>query len=578
MARMQQDPDSDDAGMSQSVHIGGDQVDIMANAPWWLISAGLHVVLMLVATLVYIEKFHTIDEGEVIITVHPAPSAVIQELERPKDVVERKGIPKDEVQQATEEPAIFFPEAKESDHNESADGEDFHQMKGQSTEYLGSTWGEGGGIRGRQSGKGPGVYDSMGVGGGGGGGGRYGGRFGGKENLVARGGGTRASESAVLCALKWLARHQSPDGCWKAASFVDQCTGSKCGHPGANDYDAGETGLALLAFLGAGYTHLSREEVKDNVTGKTIKLGEVVKKAIRWLVNNQDADGCIGPKVSKMLYNHSICTLALSEAYGMTESQILKDPAQKAIDFLVAAKNPYKAWRYSPKCGENDSSVTGWCVMALKSAELSNLNVGHSTQVEAKAWIAEITDQNYGKCGYQSLEDAGVKVVVPGKNEDYTQHEALSAVGMVVRTFVDHDRKDPILEMSAKLLSGDLPVWDQAKKTNDYYYWYYGTLALFQYDGPDSGGGQRYWKTWNQAVINALVKNQKTKDAGCADGSWDADDRWGFEGGRVYAVAINALTMEVYYRYANAFGVGGKKPAAGKDPAKDNKDDKKEEK
>ena len=50
------------------------------------------------------------------------------------------------------------------------------------------------------------------------------------------------------------------------------------------------------------------------------------------------------------------------------------------------------------------------------------------------------------------------------------------------------------------------------------------------------------------------MKNQHTRSSGCADGSWDSDDRWGFEGGRVYAVALNALSLEIYYRYANVFG------------------------
>ncbi|GEM_PF-2231488 len=364
---------------------------------------------------------------------------------------------------------------------------------------------------------------------------------------------------SVDFALLWLARHQCPDGSWKAAAFHDQCTGSKCAHPGYSDYDTGVTGLALLAFLGAGHTHLSPVEVTDKVNGKTIKLGEVVKKAIRWLVNNQDADGCIGAKDSKMMYNQSICALALSEAYGLTESQILKEPAQKAIDHLQQAKNPNAAWGYLPRGGEDNSSVTVWCVLALKTAELAGLNVGHSAMVEARHWIDEVTDKDFGKVGYQSLADVGVKHVDPGRNEDYVGHEALAAVGMVVRIFVDHDRKDPMLDMSAKLLANDLPVWDQANFTNDYYYWHWGTLALFQFDGPDSGGSQRYWNSWNQAVVNALVKNQKTEGSGCAEGSWDADDRWGFAGGRVYAVAINALTMEVYYRYANAFGVEGNK-------------------
>src|SRR5262245_54852159 len=87
----------------------------LANAPWWLVSAGLHAVLILGATLIAIERMITFAEGEIAVVVSNAPREMIQELPRPRDVFERRGLPKDDqVSMPTEEPAIFFPEAKES--------------------------------------------------------------------------------------------------------------------------------------------------------------------------------------------------------------------------------------------------------------------------------------------------------------------------------------------------------------------------------------------------------------------------------------------------------------------------------
>src|SRR5262245_39214127 len=114
----------------------------ISNAPWWFISAGIHLVILLIATLVTIERLHQIEASEVVVTVTPPRASGIQELERPRDVFERKGIPKDEPGAPTEEPAIFFPEAKESDHNESNDNEDYGQMKGDSKEFTSYIKGE----------------------------------------------------------------------------------------------------------------------------------------------------------------------------------------------------------------------------------------------------------------------------------------------------------------------------------------------------------------------------------------------------------------------------------------------------
>jgi hypothetical protein len=521
-----------------------------SNAPWWMISVGIHAVLILGATLVAIEKLIAIDEGEVEVFVSPKAAPVVQEIERPRDLFERRGLPKDEPNTSqVEEPAIFFPEAKKSDHNESDDNEDYKQMKGDSKDFLSYVKGQAGGFDGRLIGsKVPGKTSALGVGGGAGGAGRYGGRFGGHQNLVADGGGSTATESAVTAALRWLARHQGADGGWGAESFQSQCLSGRCGGIGERDYDTGVTGLSILAFLGAGYSQISRDVQYDPAfPDRPLHFGEVVKKGLQYLLAHQDPEGCIGERGMKYMYNHCVAALAISEAYGMTGSAPLKEPAQKAIDFIVAAQNPGKAWRYSAKCGDNDTSVSGWAIMALKSAESSDLAFPASAYDGAIAWLTEATDASggYPRTGYNAKGTG--KVYVPGKNEQFDHHESMSAVSVMSRIFMV---KHKTSEMAgASLLVSDLPEWKAGKI--DFYYWYYASLALFQYDGPKGP----LWSKWNEPMKNALVPSQATAKDGCRNGSWDSDkDRWGAEGGRVYAVAINALTLEVYYRYKHVFG------------------------
>jgi hypothetical protein len=231
----------------------------------------------------------------------------------------------------------------------------------------------------------------------------------------------------------------------------------------------------------------------------------------------------------------------------MTASQPLKEPAQKAIDFVIAAQNPGKAWRYSAKCGDNDTSVSGWAIMALKSAEMSGLVFPGNAYDGALAWLNESTDTSsgYPRSGYNAKGTG--KVYVPGKNEQFDHHESMSAVSVMSRIFMQKKRTDALSAVNA--LVQDLPEW-KANKV-DCYYWYYASLALFQFDGPEGA----MWKKWNEPMKNALVPTQSTAKDLCKNGSWNSDqDRWGAEGGRVYATAINALTLEVYYRYQNVFG------------------------
>lgn len=524
----------DDGGFDFNIWMQG----AMKHTPWWGMSFAAHVLLALILAAIYVPE-----------TGGAAPPPVVyKQPEPPKEKIDFKEeeIFKDEKLDTEEiiDPTIR-PDVEISDHEETDNDEEFEMAKGAedmlSNSPLNNNY----------------FYDSIGIGGGSGG--KFGGRFGGNKNLT-RGGGSSKTQDAVINALRWLARHQGPDGSWDSDGFSKMCKDGNCPGNGYPENDIGVTGLSLLAFLGCGFTHLS----KDKYDG--ICFGDVVKKGLKWLIDRQDKDGCFGPQAGKFMYNHSIGALALAEAYGMTESQLFKEPSQRGIDFLSKAQNSYKAWRYQVQPGDNDTSVTGWAVMALKSAKMAGLVSPQTGFDGALGWIKEVTDESYYSVGY-TAKGTG-KVYVKDMNENWAGHEALTAVAMMCRIFITYDKTDPALEGGAKLIVKDLPVWDTSKQTEkpiDYYYWYYASLALFQYDGPEG----KYWKGWNDAMKNALVPSQKQKADGCQFGSWDSDvDRWGFEGGRVYATAINALTLEIYYRYPNAFTGGEKKKVPG---AKDDK-------
>ena len=354
------------------------------------------------------------------------------------------------------------------------------------------------------------------------------------------GGPTQSTRQATLAALLWLERHQSPDGRWSAAHFGEQCRKNLCGGPGNPLHDVGLTGLALLCFLGAGETN------------ETERFGATVRKGLTYLIRvaQQPDDGCFGERIGQhWAYDHACATLALAEAYGMTGQKALREPAQLGVNFILRARNPYAAWRYAyPPDGDNDSSVTGWMVMALKSAALAGLTIDPSALDQAVGFVEELTDPVSGRTGYTAMGETPSRLPALASSFPPERSEALTAVGMLVRIFGGRtSERDAQLGRGADLLVKKLPVWDTSDGSIYLNYWYNGTLALHK------NGGTR-WERWNAALEDALIANQRKDPNEDEYGSWDPVDPWGTEGGRVYATALNCLTTEVYYRYPRVFG------------------------
>ena len=179
-----------------------------------------------------------------------------------------------------------------------------------------------------------------------------------KESLLRAYGGTSATERAVTEALRWLARNQQSSGSWSLSGpYAD----------GANpDNPEAATALALLAFQGAGYTPAS--DRKEPFT-------QVVSRGWNALLKRQKKDGEFFHQGSShgRLYTQALATIALCELYGMTRDDRYREPAERAIAYCLSAQAPEGGWRYYPG-SDSDTSVTGWFVMALQSARMAGLD------------------------------------------------------------------------------------------------------------------------------------------------------------------------------------------------------------
>jgi hypothetical protein len=334
-----------------------------------------------------------------------------------------------------------------------------------------------------------------------------------RARMVRRGGGTTQSEKSVEESLNWLARHQHPDGYWSFDHRHEEC-GPECDQAGNLVTGVkGATGLALLPFLGSGHTPLDGAHKR------------VVDRGVRALVMMMEPTRNGGSFVDGgEMYSQGIASMALCEAYGMTGDESLRLPAQAALNFICYAQDPEGGgWRYKPR-QRGDTSVMGWQVGALKSGYLADLSVPPVVPAKASFFLDTVQ------------LDGGEAYFYERENPQF--RPATTAIGLLCRMYLGVDRENEILGRGVERLAKLGP-----SKT-DAYFNYYATQVIFQYT---SGKGD-LWKKWNTAMRDMLVATQLSDGEG--KGSWAPGngDHGKAKGGRLYATALNCMTLEVYYR------------------------------
>jgi len=194
---------------------------------------------------------------------------------------------------------------------------------------------------------------------------------------------------------------------------------------------------------------------------------------------------------------------------------------------------------------DNDTSVTAMMVSALMAGKKAGLRVNQAGFEGALAWIEKATEPEYGRVGYTSRGTGPARPQNMMDKFPADKSESLTAAGMLMRMYCGEDpRKSEIIQKGADLCLKVLPVWDESAGSIDFYYWYFGTQAMFQV------GGDAF-KYWNKAMKTALIDSQVKN--GCAKGSWNPVGVWGRQGGRIYSTALATLCLQTYYRHGRLF-------------------------
>jgi len=374
-----------------------------------------------------------------------------------------------------------------------------------------------------------------------------------RDTWITNYGGSVASEEAVTDALDWLARHQGPDGFWSSECLAggqwSQCKGGHCDEDGhgtkaGRKYEMAQTALALLAFQAGGHYYFNDRKYSDRV-----------RKALDWMVDHQEADGALVSEKDRgghsryhtfYMYDHGIATFALADAcaaakaLGRPRNDKYYGALKRAVNYIYSQQHEDGGWRYTDDFERyGDTSVTGWQVLALKSAKEAGLEVDYRCIEKIRDFFDKCLMEDHGRTWYEN----------PGSTRKQ-QSDATTGIGMLVRQFLLNEPDHPSIGKAAPYLvslaerhKADKTVEDRTldyKLAYNYYLWYNCTLAMFQ------AGGEA-WDRWNPIIRNTIIGLQRHK--GCEKGSWDPDTQWGERGGRIYTTALACLTLETYYRY-----------------------------
>ncbi|MBT7727308.1 MAG: hypothetical protein HN703_00290 [Planctomycetaceae bacterium] len=502
--------------------------NVFQNSPGWSVSLGVHVLLL---TVLLVVSVGVVSQKPLRLTLEflpePGPPAVVLPGVGPSRV-DTKNLQQELA--VSEKDVVEDPAAVPAMDRLVPDQESFTARP---AEAIGSL------LTGRQEGR--------------------------RRSLLATGGGSDRTELAVRRALAWIVRQQTKAGTYAGLWSLR----GPYPNGGSEENRVAATAMALLALQGAGHTT------------KTGEHQEAVINGWRSILKTQTEAGNFAPasdghtSSAGRMYGHGQVTIALCELYGLTRDLKIKQAAQNALRYALAAQLPDGGWRYHlPEKDENgfleswknrgDLSMTGWFLLALKTAEMAGLESPGIT--ESFERVDDFLDQLRIVSENAEEPDMGYDYQFNPMSPLRKFQPAISAEAILGKLFLGTPPDTPhVITVVDRLLTEAPIAFPESLKQNNravdfakinsrtmnstvknIYAWYYITQVCHHVGGS-------VWRQWNSVMSELLPENQET--GGANRGSWSpVHDLYGVKGGRLFTTSLCACMLETYYRHLSLYG------------------------
>ena len=164
------------------------------------------------------------------------------------------------------------------------------------------------------------------------------------------------------------------------------------------------------------------------------------------------AQGTASNQVAR-LYGHAIATLAMCEAYGMTQDPRIKDSVEQALNFIIESQHVERGgWRYTPG-READLSVTGWMMMAVESGRRAGLEIPDETYRGIKNFLDASQDAKKPFMhAYNPYAPSNAR-----QGQGRVSSKTMTSVGLLMRLYNGMEKTSEIAERGALYLGENLP-------------------------------------------------------------------------------------------------------------------------